>query len=143
MIRTDARHDLFQRHGLWLPDDAVFIGTDKGAVAFTGYDGENVELHMAGDRGWLTPTLLRSVWAYVWGQLDCTRCTARVREDRTTALEIDLRLGFRVEGYMRRAEQGHGVFILGMLREESKYGQVRPVRESVCETAEGSAGSGN
>ncbi len=135
MIRTDARHDLFQRHGLWLPDDAVFIGTDKGAVAFTGYDGENVQLHMAGGRGWLTPTLLRSVWAYVWGQLDCTRCTAFVREDRTTALEIDLRLGFKVEGYMRRAEQGLGVFVLGMLREECRYGQAKAPENQCTEHA--------
>jgi hypothetical protein len=124
-LRTDARHDLFERNGLWLPDNAVFLGTDKGAVAFTNYDGENVELYMAGERGWLTPVLLRSVWAYVWGVLDCTRCTARVREDRETALRIDLRLGFKVEGYMRQADQGLGVWILGMLREESRYGEVK------------------
>lgn len=122
MLRNDPRHDLFRARGLWLPEDAVFLGTDKGAVAFTGYDGENIELHMAGEPGWLTPTLLRCVWAYVWGQLDCTRCTARVREDRTRSLGICLRVGFKVEGFMRRAEEGHGVLILGMLREESRYG---------------------
>jgi len=122
-LRTDPRHDLFERHGLWLPEDAVFLGTDKGAVAFTNYDGETVEMHMAGERGWLTPTLLRCVWAYVWDVLECVRVTARVREDRETALRIDLRLGFKVEGYMRQAEQGLGVWVLGMLREECRYGK--------------------
>jgi hypothetical protein len=121
-LRTDPRHELFERHGLWLPENAVFLGTDKGAVAFTNYDGETVELHMAGERGWVSKTLLKSVWAYVWGVLDCTRCTAKVREDRLGSLRINLRLGFKVEGYMRQADQGLGVWILGMLKEESRYG---------------------
>jgi hypothetical protein len=131
-LRTDDRRDLFERNGLWLPEPAVFLGTDKGAVAFTNYDGDNVELHMAGERGWLTPVLLRSVWAYVWDVLECTRVTARVREDRETALRIDLRLGFKVEGYMRQADQGLGVWILGMLKEECRYGKGESPKAGEC-----------
>lgn len=122
MLRSDPRFDLFERAGIPLTHDAVFLGTDKGAVAFTDYNGENVQLHMCGEKGWLTPQLLRSVWAYVWGVLECRRCTALVREDRITALRINLRLGFKIEGYMRKADEGLGVLVLGMLKEECRYG---------------------
>ena len=125
MLRNDPRFDLFEAAGIPLTHDAVFLGTEKGAVAFTDYNGENVQLHMCGERGWLTPHLLRCTWAYVWGVLDCRRCTALVREDRTAALRINLRLGFKVEGYMRQADEGLGVWVLGMLREECRYGQAK------------------
>lgn len=144
MLSNAPRFELFEAKGIPVTADAVFLGTDKGAVAFTDWNGDNVQMHMAGERGWLTPTLLRAAFAYVWGVLDCRRVTALVREDRETALRINLRLGFKIEGYIREAEEGHGVWVLGMLREESKYGQSgRAVRESIWEAAEGAADAGD
>jgi hypothetical protein len=129
MLSNAPRFELFEAKGIPLTHDAVFLGTERGAVAFTDYSGENVQMHMAGKRGWLTPTLLRSAFAYVWGVLDCRRVTALVREDRETALRINLRLGFKVEGYMREADSGLGVWVLGMLREESRYGQTKAAED--------------
>jgi RimJ/RimL family protein N-acetyltransferase len=120
-ITAEPRHALFAEFGLTVDDDAVFIGNEKGAVAFTRYTGEDVELHFCGHRGWATKGLMLTVYKYIWDVMECRRCTIRVREDREDSLRINMRMGFKVEGYMRCAEKGLGVWVLGMLREECRY----------------------
>ena len=122
-ITTNPRFDLFEQHGMGVPENATFLGTERGAFAFANYTGDTVDIHMAGERGWCTRKLLRLMWAYVWDQLGCTRLTVYVREDRAEALAIDLRVGFQIEGYMRQADSGLGVWVLGMLRGDCSYGK--------------------
>lgn len=105
----------------YIPDDAVFIGNDKGAVAIFNYTGDDCELAMAGKRGWLNRTLIRAVFLQIFVVMGCARATARVAADNDLALDIDKRLGFVVEGRLRNAVDGRDVFVLGILKDECRW----------------------
>lgn len=108
-------------------DTATFIpsfknGQFKGAAGFDNYSKDNIELFMAGnDPRWASKVFIKAVFNYVFNQLGCTRCTARVDADNATALNIDKKLGFVEEGRMRQANQGKDVIILGMLKNECRW----------------------
>ena len=121
MLSSEPRHGLFRAAGLPLLADAVFIGNARGAAAFTHYTGDDIEAHICGEKGWGTPQVLRASFAYIFGTADCIRCTARVRADRQEAAEIAIRLGFRLEGVLRQADNGLDVLLFGMLREECRW----------------------
>lgn len=111
-----------------LTPGAVFWGREidgetRGVVAFDHYSGDDVELIYAGEPGWITPRLLRAVFAYVFEIMGCTRCTGRVTADDTYALSLAQRMGFKIEGRLRRACKGLDVIVVGMLKEECQYGQ--------------------
>jgi hypothetical protein len=126
LLQDDQRHRArFEAAGLRVPADSVFIGNALGAVAVYDFTDDNAVLAMAGERGWLTREVIACVWSYVWDQCELPRVTALVREDRVNALRINVRLGFKVEGLLRRFEQGHNVIVLGMLREECRSWEAR------------------
>lgn len=105
----------------YIPGDAVFIGNKKGAVAIFNYDGENCEIAMSGDSGWLNRTLIRAIFLQIFEVMSCARVTARVLANNERALSIDTRIGFVLEGRLRSAVDGHDVFILGMLKNECRW----------------------
>jgi RimJ/RimL family protein N-acetyltransferase len=109
--------------------DAQFIGRldDKENVvascAFSSYTGEgnDIELSFACDPNGGTPALVAAIFGYAFGQLKCARVTARVRKDNHASRRLVKRLGFKLEGCMRKAERGKDKLIFGLLREE--YGE--------------------
>lgn len=105
----------------YIPNDAVFIGNKKGAVAIFDYDGENCEIAISGDNGWLNRTLIRAFFLQIFVVMPCARVTARVRADNERTLSIGERIGFVLEGRLRSAVDGHDVFILGMLKNECRW----------------------
>lgn len=122
MIETGGHlRKFFSEDVSYIPPEAEFVGNSKGAVAIFNYDGDNCELAMAGSDGWLSKTLIRCVFTYVFCVLNCARATARVTAKNTRALQIDLRLGFYAEGVMRKAVDGNDIVVLGMLKEECRW----------------------
>lgn len=121
----------------WLEDrigdhvckDAQFIGRldEKENVvascAFSSWTGEgnDVELSFACDPNGGAPSLVAAIFAYVFADLKCARATARVRKDNHASRRLVKRLGFKLEGCMRKAERGKDKLIYGLLKEE--YGQ--------------------
>lgn len=108
-----------------LADTCTYIGRVKdgnpvAVVAFSNYrEGEDVELSVAGDPGSASRGLLACVWAYVFGQLGCSRCTVYIREDNAQSVKLAARLGFVYEGRLRKARNGKDVLVYGLLKEES------------------------
>lgn len=105
---------------------ARFIGSvENGAViavfAVDSWTGEDCELFMASLPGGLSRDLLATVSDYVFGMLGCARITCRVKSTNGAMLALVERLGFTLEGRLRRALQGEDVLVFGMLKEECPW----------------------
>lgn len=115
---------LEQRIG-YVPPEAKFIGrlVDDEIVAVAGIGHWHVydcELFLASEGGISRP-FVRAVFRYVFEQLGCRRCTARVEAGSGWDEELQ-RLGFVREGAMREASpNGADTTILGLLRRECRW----------------------
>lgn len=110
--------------GAPVPVPAQFIGDVRdgvivAAVGIANWSGEGAEIFLA-SAGGITRSLIRRVFSYIFDELGCTRCHALVKESLEWRHALP-RLGFVVEGRMRRAFEGRDVVIYGMLKEECKY----------------------
>jgi hypothetical protein len=108
-----------------VPHETEFLGFVLGGepyavVGFHSYYGDDVELCASAVCG--TPAFLLAVFDYVFVQLKCRRCTAKVRADNKRSLKLVKRLGFKQEGIMRKARNGCDVIVFGLLKEECKHG---------------------
>lgn len=95
-------------------------GEVVSVVGFHSYYGDDVELSAAAIRG--SPAYLQAIFDYVFVQLECRRCTVRVRADNKRSLKLVRRLKFVKEGRMRKARSGHDLLIFGLLKEEYEHG---------------------
>lgn len=70
---------------------------------------------------WMTRGTIRAILHYPFCQLGVQRLTAQVKEKNLRSRKMLKGLGFKEEGFIRDAlEDGSGVFITGMLRDEAK-----------------------
>lgn len=125
MIVADARFRpwLEARIGVTLEKDATFIGRLKdgqivAAVGFSHFTGHDIELTVAGEGGSGSRGYLSTVFAYVFGQLGCVRCTIRTRASNARAIKLAARMGFKQEGVLRCGYGDEDALIFGLLRNE-------------------------
>lgn len=111
--------------GITFRDDAKAIGMVhdgdiKAAVIYDTFTPYECSIHIASDgsRKWLTRSLLLEAFNYPFVTCGLQRLSGYVIEGNEDAIRFDLRLGFKLEGKMRKAWKGHNVHVLGMLREE-------------------------
>lgn len=112
--------------------DATALGVVRhgrlmGGVVFDSYretqgHGDIIMSGAFDDPAWATRKILRRLFSYPFVQLGCRRMTTVTTFDNEAALNLDLRLGFQVEGVLRCMFPGDrdGV-LLGMLREECRW----------------------
>ncbi len=68
------------------------------------------------------PEVLKVVFGYVFGQLNCVRCTSIVRKNNTRSRAFLEALNFQLEGKLRRAYDGQkDALVYGLLAEECKF----------------------
>jgi RimJ/RimL family protein N-acetyltransferase len=98
-----------------------------GGVIFTAYTGASVHLHMAGfcDH-WANRDLIWCIFDYPFNQLGCKRVFGQVRVSNTKALEIDLKLGFKIVAEIDDVYPDGGVYVLSMSRQDCKWLSVKP-----------------
>lgn len=94
-----------------------------GGVVYTMYTGNGIMMNVAGDHpGWVSLGFIKAAFAYPFIQLGCTRVSGMVRVDNPKALLFDMKLGFHIEGVVRKGDDdGTDMVMLGMLREECKW----------------------
>lgn len=128
LVTGEQLREYFEQRAGAVGAKAQFLGRWEGerllgVVAVWHYGSGNAEVGWAGDRGWLSRGFLRLVFAYLWQQLGCRRITGRIHEDNEAALAASQRLGFVLEGRMRKAApDGRDVLVYGLLREECPHG---------------------
>lgn len=91
-----------------------FVSPDgrlTGGCVFTGYNGDTVELSLAG-RGAATRACMAAIVSYVFDQLGCQRLQMHTRRNNRHVLRmLAKRLGVKYEGVAKRyfGKQGDGV----------------------------------
>jgi len=101
----------------------VRSGVLLGGIVFYNYYGHSIEAGMAFDRAdWARPSTLRRLFAYPYFQLGVVRCTVMTgRKNRRTRQFLD-RLGFKVEGVIRKGANGvEDAILYGLLRHEISW----------------------
>jgi RimJ/RimL family protein N-acetyltransferase len=108
------------------PTESYFIGQYDGAVtAVAGLSDWNkidVELSLW-SAGRLSRTFLRRLWVYCFDELGCVRVTARTGAHNERCIGVLERVGFKLEGRLRKAFDGQAdLLVFGLIREEFRYG---------------------
>lgn len=98
-----------------------------GGVIFTAYTGHSIHMHMAGFRDkWASRDLIWCVFDYPFNQLGCKRVFGQVPETNRKALEIDLKLGFKIVTHIDDVFPDGGVYVLSMTRDDCRWLSVKP-----------------
>ena len=92
-------------------------------VLLTNFTKRNIDLNIAGDRGWATPKLtvdlFNGVFDTVFNKLKAVRATALIAESNIIRQKFVTHLGFQKEGKMRKAyDNDEDMFIYSLLKEE-------------------------
>lgn len=125
MISAEPTADELTKVG-HIPQEGCIYLVNRAAkgwaiVAFFDRSEHDIELAVYGEGNWATRQFLTSVFWYVFNQLGCSRCTAKVAASNLKAFRMDLRLGFQLEGVIRGALGDQDICLLGMLREECRW----------------------
>jgi RimJ/RimL family protein N-acetyltransferase len=107
---------------------AIGLERDGEIIAVTVYNfynGSNVAMSFAAVAGrrWLTREYLHAIFRYPFVQLGVRRVTGFVPAKNSDSLRFAHHLGAKLEGVMRHALPDDDLVILGILREDCKYGK--------------------
>lgn len=115
-----------ERIGLARSEDFRALGRVEGdrltaVVAFTGYNGSSLQMHMAGEGPWITRHYLREVFRYVFVTCDCKVAFGMVPSGNVKALDIDRRFGFKELANIEGGHPDGSLHILMMRREDCRW----------------------
>ena len=111
--------------------DQVISVTSKGILLggniYTGYTGASIQLHMAGFApSWANRDFLWVAFDYPFNQLKCKKVFGQVPESNTKALEIDLKLGFKIEARVEDVFPDGACLVLALAREDCRWLNLKP-----------------
>lgn len=103
-------------------------GKMLGGVIFSSYTRESIAIHMAGwVPNWVNRDMLYMAFDYPFNQLGVKRMFGLVPESNTKALDIDLRLGFRIVQRIEGVyDDNVACMVLCMERSECRFLGIRP-----------------
>jgi RimJ/RimL family protein N-acetyltransferase len=93
------------------------------AVWFDGFNGANLNLHVAAKPGaqWLTRKFANIVFHYAFIQLGAKRVTGLVEENNYKARRFDEKLGFTLETKLKDASPYGDMLVYVMRRDDCKW----------------------
>lgn len=100
-----------------------------GGVTYQGYTGRggSIQMHMAGFAPrWADRDMLWVAFDYPFNQLGCNKVFGQVPESNPKALEIDLRLGFKIEAKIEGVFPDGACFVLALAREDCRWLKLKP-----------------
>lgn len=105
----------------------VVDGDIIAVVGYEGFTGSSCRMHMAGVGGrWITRDFIQRAFRYPFDTLGLQMVFGVVPSGNKTALEIDLRLGFKELLYVPGAHPDGGMHFLQLTHEDwlrTKYGK--------------------
>lgn len=102
-------------------------GNLVGGNIFTGYTGASIHTHTAGFApGWATRDFLWCIFDYCFNQLGCKKVFGQVCESNKRALEIDLKLGFKIVARIEDVFPDGACFVLEIAREDCRWLNLKP-----------------
>lgn len=101
---------------------AVRSGEIVGACLWTNWRGRSVEAHWAGEPNWLSREHLRDLLKHPFERLGCLRVTGLIPKKNRTARRVAEKIGFRLEGTIRKGgDNGTDLMLYGLLRSECRW----------------------
>lgn len=99
-----------------------------GGVIFSTYTGESIAIHMAGWRPtWINRDLLFMAFDYPFNQLGVKRMFGLVPESNTKALDMDIKLGFRIVSRIEGVYRDNvACLVMCMERHECRFLGIKP-----------------
>jgi hypothetical protein len=114
----ELRPDMFQALAL-INDNGDFCG----GVTISEYRGYDCQISCAVETSvvW-RDSVIRGVFDYVFNQLRCVRCTCMTKKNNKRTRDFLERLGFVLEGRIRRGFDGNAdALVYGLLASECRY----------------------
>lgn len=98
-------------------------GKISGVVIYDTFSEVDCNMSAASDGSghWMSPALMRAMFAYPFIQLGLRRVTAIVASRNEQSLNFCKNVGFSIEGFCPHAMADDDVWILGMLRENCRF----------------------
>lgn len=94
-------------------------GNPSGALLYSNYRGNSIEMSAAGEPGWLTRPVIRAMFYYPFLQLRCWTLLVMINRNNRTSREISRRLGFNELCVIESGKsKGEDIILYGMTREE-------------------------
>ena len=84
-------------------------------------DGQIEATIVIEDKNWANKTILYALFAYPFVQCNCHRILVTVRDNNKKSIKLAKRLGFKHEGVLRQMFPPNDAVLLGMLRSECKW----------------------
>ena len=124
------------------PSTAIGVQKDGQLIAgavFHDYRDGQVEASLSADSPkWATRSVLYSLFAYPFIQMDANRLLVTCDESNKKAMKMNRQLGFTPEGILRQMYCPNDAIIWGMLKDECKwitkkeiqYGKVKSTNSS-------------
>ena len=104
---------------------AIGIIKNQKLIAGVAYhnlrDGQIEASIAVTDKNWANKTILYALFAYPFKQCNCHRILVTVRDNNNKSIKLAKRLGFKHEGKLRQMFPPHDAVLLGMLRSECKW----------------------
>jgi RimJ/RimL family protein N-acetyltransferase len=91
----------FQALGAYDGDTLLggFLYTNYRTIGETGF--HSIDMHMAGEPGWLTRRTLAAFFGYPFLELGCSRVVGSIGSDNKHARDIAERFGLKLDGTIR------------------------------------------
>lgn len=96
-------------------------GRLKGAVLYTNYRSDCIEMTCAGEPGWLTRDAVKAFFAYPFVQLGCRRVSALAARNNKASRALAEKLGFKLEGVIRQGFTTGDAMLYGLLKTECRW----------------------
>lgn len=98
-------------------------GQIVGGVVFDGYNGANINIHVASDgsRSWVNRDLLWYVFYYPFVELGCKRVTGVVPSYNEGAIRFDEKVGFELETTLKDAHPKGDLLIYKMTPDKCRW----------------------
>lgn len=124
-VRVRIRH-MVAGNSRFGPSTAIGVirrGVLVGGVVWHNYQKHDIELSAAFDTpAWCLPQTLRDIFAYPFLYLGVVRITTITGRKNKPARRFDERVGFRLEGVIRKGLDGReDNCVYGMTREECRW----------------------
>ena len=102
-------------------------GAVRGGMVFNGYTGSSIGIHMAGfDPKWADRTLIWMCFDYCFNQIGCKKVFGQVPAKNARALEINRKLGFKIEAHVKDVFPDDDLIVISMTREDCRWLGCKP-----------------
>lgn len=100
---------------------SVIGGRIRGVVGFDSYNGASVQMHSAGEPGWITKDMLWATFDYPFNVCGLKMVIGLVPSGNEVALRFNTHLGFKTELSLDDAHPDGALVLMTMRRGECRF----------------------